>query len=561
MLPPPVELTSEIREAVQHDVQSDSLGEGAPRLTVEGLTIALPNGADRTFALDRISLSLRANEIVCVVGESGAGKTVLARSVMRLLPPGLSVASGRIILCGEDLTRSTEARMRQIRGRHIGMIFQEPMSALNPLMTVGRQVTEMITAHRAAATSTCCREQALDMFVRVSLERPERIFQSYPHELSGGQRQRVMIAMALALNPHVLIADEPTSSLDVTSQARIIALIKELQAKMETSVMFITHDFGVVAEMADRVAVLNAGRLAEVGATREVLTKPNHPRTQALIAAVPEMIVRPSTSAPRNAVVALRTVSLSKTYGARSSLLWRSTGEVPAIVDVNITIHRGRILGIVGESGSGKSTLARCIAQLLRADSGQVWLGQEDLCSMGPKQLRSRRKKMQMVFQDPFASLNPRQRVVDTVAQGPMVQGTPRGEAMANALQLLRLVGLRENAADRFPHEFSGGQRQRICIARSLALSPELLIADEPVSALDASTQAQVLKLLQDVRDKFRLSMLFITHDLRIASQVCDDVAVMRGGRIVEQGPTAIVFSDPKHEYTRELIKALPGRT
>jgi peptide/nickel transport system ATP-binding protein len=527
-------------------------------LSIENLTVALPSWADRPRAVEEVSVSLAQDEILCVVGESGSGKSVMARAVMRLLPePRVRATAGRILFEGEDLLRATPARMREVRGGRIAMIFQEPMTALNPLMTIGRQIDEMVETHLDLSRGE--RRRRIEAVLSdVRLPDPGRILRAYPHEISGGQRQRAMIAMALVLEPALLIADEPTTALDVTTQAQILALIKELQREHRTGVLFITHDFGVVAEIADRVAVMQQGKLVELGAAAEVLNAPRHPYTQSLIAAVPGLVPRaPRLSA--GAAPLLRIEGVDKVYGA-GGLFAKRGRTVHALREVGISVPRGQTLGLVGESGSGKSTLARCVVRLVDADRGKILLDGVDLAPLSRRRMRPHRRRVQMVFQDPFGSLNPRLRVGPLIAQGPIVHGTPEKEAMRLAAELLELVGLSPSAADRYPHEFSGGQRQRIGIARALAVKPDLLVADEPVSALDVSVQAQVLRLLADIRDRFHLTMLFITHDLRVAAQVCDEIAVMRQGEIVEHGATAEVFARPQHPYTQELLAAVPGK-
>ncbi|MFQ5774497.1 MAG: ABC transporter ATP-binding protein [Kiloniellaceae bacterium] len=528
-------------------------------LEIRDLTVNLPPGADRDHAVQDLSLTLRRDEILCVVGESGSGKSVMARAVMRLLPePRVHVGRGEIRFEGEDLLRASVARMRQIRGRRISMIFQEPMTALNPLMTVGEQIDEVIEVHgkipRARRTA-----RVIEILNDVRLPDPERIVQAYPHELSGGQRQRAMIAMALILEPAILIADEPTTALDVTTQAQILYLIKELQAEHHTGVMFITHDFGVVAEIADRVAVMQDGRLVEFGEAAQVLNEARHPYTQSLIAAVPSLVPRRRKRADE-APVLLDVRDIDKSYSAGGGLFGKPSRVVHAAKAVNFRIRRGETLGLVGESGSGKSTVARCVVRLIEADGGQVLLDGIDLRALRSREMNACRKRIQMIFQDPYGSLNPRLTVGRLIAQGPMVHGAGLKEALDLAHELLALVGLDPGGAQRYPHEFSGGQRQRIGVARALALRPEVLVADEPVSALDVSVQAQVLRLLADIRDRFNLTMLFITHDLRVAAQVCDSIAVMRNGEIVEYGPTADIFADPRHPYTRELLDSVPGK-
>ncbi|MGH8683368.1 MAG: ABC transporter ATP-binding protein [Burkholderiales bacterium] len=532
---------------------------GPALLALHGVSVALPAWADRKLAVSDVSLELRRNQILCVVGESGSGKSVLARSIMGLLPaPHVRVSGGRVVFDGEDLLKAVPERMRAIRGARIAMIFQEPMTALNPLMNIGRQIEEMVEVH-LALTRKERRERIVALLEEVRLDDPDRIMRAYPHELSGGQRQRAMIAMALILEPAIVIADEPTTALDVTTQAQILALIKELQRKHQTGVLFITHDFGVVAEIADHVAVMQHGVLVERGAAGQILNEPQHAYTRSLIGAVPSLAPRGRRDGGDSPVL-LEVSGVSKTFGAGASWFSRRDRRVRAVKSVGLTVRRGRTLGLVGESGSGKSTLARCILRLIEPDAGSVHLGDIDLSALSRRQLRPHRKRMQMVFQDPFGSLNPRLTVVQLIAQGPITHGVPESEARAIARDLLHLVRLDPAAADRFPHEFSGGQRQRIGIARALALKPDVLVADEPVSALDVSVQAQVLQMLADIRDRLKLTMLFITHDLRVAAQVCDEIAVMRQGEIVESGPTAEVFSDPQHAYTRELLAAVPGR-
>jgi peptide/nickel transport system ATP-binding protein len=438
------------------------------------------------------------------------------------------------------------------------MIFQEPMTALNPVMTIGRQIDEVVATH-LDLPRWVRRRRAVALFRSVRLPDPEAIFDAYPHQLSGGQRQRAMIAMALILEPALIIADEPTTALDVTTQAQILALIRELRQTHRTSILFITHDFGVVAEIADRVAVMQHGRLVEVGAAKQVLSAPQHPYTRALIAAVPSLEPPPPRPFDRETVL-LSVEGLDKSYRSGGGLLRRARRTVHAAKDASLALRRGETLGLVGESGSGKSTLARCIVRIVEADRGAVLLGTTDLRPLSRRAMRPHRKRLQMIFQDPFASLNPRAKIAEAIAAGPMLHGTKRAEALAAARELLRLVGLDPSAAERYPHEFSGGQRQRIGLARALALHPDILIADEPVSALDVSVQGQILELLAEIRARLHLSMLFITHDLRVAAQICDSIAVMRQGEIVEYGPTAEIFAAPRHPYTRELLDAIPGK-
>ncbi len=519
-------------------------------LELRGLSVALPPGADRRYALQDVSLTLERGRTLCVVGESGSGKSMTASAVMRLLPDGVHVSAGQVLLGGEDLLALPELAMRKRRGARVAMIFQEPMTALNPLRPIGDQIAEMFRIHTTLPRAEIAR-RTLALLTEVRIPDPAASLAAYPHELSGGQRQRAMIAMALALEPEALIADEPTTALDVTTQAQILHLIRDLQARRGTAVLFITHDFGVVAEIADDIAVMQGGLVVEQGSADAVLHRPQHRYTQELIAAVPPLQHIPPAR-PVSSEAALTVTGLSKRFGKRRS--------VQALDEVSITLPRGGTLGIVGESGSGKSTLARCVVRLLDPDRGSIRLGATDLAALSPRQLRTERRRIQMVFQDPYASLNPRRRAGELVAQGPIVQGIPRAEAMARARELFDLVGLNPDAMQRFPHEFSGGQRQRIGLARALALRPEVLVADEAVSALDVSVQAQVLRILAELRTRLGLSTLFITHDLRVAAQICDRVAVMHRGRVVEEGTVAAVFGVPQHDYTRALLASVPGR-
>ncbi|MEO8717132.1 MAG: ABC transporter ATP-binding protein [Burkholderiales bacterium] len=525
-------------------------------LEVRDLTIALPPGGDRREAAANVSFSVDRGEIVCLVGESGSGKSVIAQAVMGLLPATLPLTAGEILLEGANVARAGAERLRQLRATRMSMIFQEPMTALNPVMTCGDQIDEVLREH-TQLTAAERRAKILDIVREVALPDPERILGSYPHQLSGGQRQRIMIAMALVLEPVLLIADEPTTALDVTTQAQILKLIRDLQQRHGMGVLFITHDFGVVAEIAHRVAVLRLGALVELGEKDAVLKHPRHDYTKMLIGAVPSFQPH-GRSAEGATEPVLRTVGLCKTYYDRGWFGRRR--EVKAVQDVSIEIRRGQTLGIVGESGSGKSTVARCIIRLIDPTAGEIRLHGVNIAKMSASALRPLRRKVQIVFQDPYRSLNPRRTVLEAVIEGPRNYGVPRAQAIERARQLMELVRMDPDSMSRYPHQFSGGQRQRICIARALAQEPELLIADEAVSALDVSVQAQVLELLEDIRTRFNLAMLFITHDLRVAAQICDNVAVMSQGRIVEYGSAAEVFATPRHEYTRALFEAAPGR-
>ena len=529
-------------------------------LKISNVDISLPEGSERLLAVENLCVDLAPGETLCIVGESGSGKSLTARALMGLLPaPHVRVSQGQINFCGEDLTKVGERRLREIRGSEISMIFQEPMTALNPVMTIGDQIDEIFRYHVSMSAAER-RKRAIQLLDDVQLPDPAQIVNSYPHELSGGQRQRAMIAMALALEPKILIADEPTTALDVTTQAQILKLISDMQAVHQTGVLFITHDFGVVADIADRVAVMQYGHVVETGTVDKVLNHPEHPYTQALISSVPSLVPRPARARSEETVLEVQNVN--KTFGGGSSFFnfGKPSRVVHAVKDVTIELRRGETLGVVGESGSGKSTLARCIIRLMDSDSGKIILDGVNICDLNRAEMRPWRAKIQMVFQDPFASLNPRVKVGQIIRQGPIIQGATQEEAEARTLELLEIVGLDERAFNRYPHEFSGGQRQRIGIARALALNPEILVADEPVSALDVSIQTQILSLLDEIRTKMNLSMVFITHDLRVAAQVCDRLAVMRYGEIVETGATADIFDAPQHSYTRDLLAAVPGQ-
>ncbi|MEY2717515.1 MAG: hypothetical protein RL539_547, partial [Pseudomonadota bacterium] len=484
-----------------------------PVLEVKHLHIALPSEGDRRHAVSAVNFTVGRGEIVCLVGESGSGKSVIAQSVMGLLPKSLPVSDGRILLEGEDITHAPLSRLRELRATRMSMIFQEPMTALNPVMRCGEQIDEVLRAHTTLSESER-KKKIIAMIEEVSLPDPERMFRAFPHQLSGGQRQRIMIAMALVLEPVLLIADEPTTALDVTTQAQILHLISELQRKHGTGVLFITHDFGVVAEIADRVAVLRLGDLVEIGPKDALLMRPQHDYTKMLIAAVPG--IHPKSKARQaDAPVVLQVSGLDKRYGGQG---WFNAKhqEVHAAKSVSFTIRKGETLGIVGESGSGKSTVARCVVRLIDPSAGSIDLEGNDLARLSGAKLRALRKRVQIVFQDPYRSLNPRRTVGETIMEGPMNFGLSREEAARRARSLMAWVRMDASVLNRYPHQFSGGQRQRISIARALAMEPELLIADEAVSALDVSVQAQVLELLEEIRQRLNLAMLFITHDLRV---------------------------------------------
>ncbi|HEX2888338.1 ABC transporter ATP-binding protein [Vineibacter terrae] len=526
-------------------------------LDVRDLTVGLPGSPDAAAVLNGVSLHIRAGETACVVGESGSGKSVTSLSIMGLLPRGsLAATGGSIGFEGRNLLDLGPAALRQHRARKISMIFQEPMTALNPLMRVGEQIEEVLEAHTALPARDR-RERVLDMLRQVHLPDIERIHVSYPHQLSGGQRQRIMIAMALILEPRLLIADEPTTALDVTTQKQILGLIDELQQRHGTAVLFITHDMGVVADIADTVHVMKQGRIVESGAVETVLRQPRDDYTRQLLRAVPSLTPRVARQAPADAAI-LTVRGLQKAYGQPG--IFSNRRPLLAAQEIGFVVHPGRTLGIVGESGSGKSTVARCVVRLIEPTAGEIRIAGTDIAPLSRRALKPHRKHVQIVFQDPFRSLNPRWTIARSLIEGPRNLGIGKDAALARATELLTLVGMPRDTLQRFPHQFSGGQRQRIAIARALAMEPDLLVADEAVSGLDVSVQAQVLALLGDLQAKLGIAILFITHDLRVAAQICDEVMVMEKGRIVEHDTAANVLLHPQHDYTRALIGAAPGR-
>ena len=524
-------------------------------LEISNLRIAL-NGEDDKQVVKGLNLSIEPGQTMCLVGESGSGKSLSALATMGLLPSVLSPIAGSITLKGESLLDATPARMRELRATSLSMIFQEPMTALNPVARVGQQIEEVLEFHSDLGQSAR-RKRVMEMMEAVHLPDVNKMYASFPHQLSGGQRQRIMIAMALVMRPQLLIADEPTTALDVTTQAQILSLIRELREEQGAAVLFITHDMGVVSEIADDVTVLKLGEVMETQKVDNLLRHPQTDYTRDLLRSVPSQVPRAAREEQSDKLV-LETTDLCKTYGGGG--FFSKTREVKAVQSVSFSLTKGRTLGIVGESGSGKSTVARCIMRLIDPTSGSIMVAGKDIATMSQKELKPERKNFQIVFQDPMRSLNPRIEVGQSIIEGPLNFGVPRNEAMERARELLELVGLPASAVDRFPHQFSGGQRQRIAIARALAMDPDVLVADEAVSALDVSVQAQVLDLLAELQERLGLGILFITHDLGVAAQICDDVIVMQHGRIVEYGPAAQVLGAPKQDYTKALISAAPGR-
>jgi peptide/nickel transport system ATP-binding protein len=616
-----------------------------PLLTVSNLTIDFSSHRGDVRAVDNVSFELHRGETLAIVGESGSGKSVTSLALLGLIPmPPGRIASGQAIFQSEklgqtDLLKLSETDLRQVRGTDIGMIFQEPMTSLNPVYTCGSQVVEALRLH-TDLTEAGAKARTIELFTEAQLPRPESIFSSYPHEISGGQKQRVMIAMAMACRPALLIADEPTTALDVTVQARMLRLIDDLRRQHNTAVLFITHDLGVVAEIADRILVMYRGKVVEQGRVLDIFSNPQHPYTKGLLACRPHLSVgkkrlpvvadfmredasgqllaqpapvlplpdealaesspeveqqqlhdkietaktfpvehgvlgdvpRPAelTSAPAAAPLVaatpngseplLQVQNLQVYFPLRKGFFRRATDYVRAVDDVSFTLYPGETIGLVGESGCGKTTLGRALLRLTEPTAGSILFEGTDLAKLSSGELRRRRRDLQLVFQDPYAALNPMLTVGEAIWEPMRVHnvGGTRQQQKAKVLELLRTVGLRDEHFQRYPHEFSGGQRQRICIARALALQPKLIVCDESVSALDVSVQAQVLNLLNDLKREFGITYLFITHDLSVARFMSDRLLVMHQGRIVESGPAAAIYAAPQHEYTQGLLAAIP---
>jgi peptide/nickel transport system ATP-binding protein len=528
-----------------------------PVLTVEGLCVSVNTDTGLQPLVRDLSFTLRRGETLAIAGESGSGKSITALAVMGLLPPpAVRVTGGAVRLGATDLTRLPEARMRGLRGDRIAMIFQEPMTSLNPVLTVGTQLVEAIHAHAPVARSEA-RRRAVAALRSVRLSQPEERMAQYPHELSGGMRQRVMIAMALALRPEVLIADEPTTALDVTVQREVLDLLRDLQRDLGTAIILITHDMGVVAEMADRVIVMRNGEAVEEGATHDIFARPRQPYTRELLAAVPRLGAGLGRAEVAGEPVA-RLEDVTVRFPLRGGLLGRVTRQVHAVEHVSFDIRRGETFALVGESGCGKSTIARAMVGLV-PHQGRIEVAGRALRDLDPTGRKALCRSVQIVFQDPMAALDPRMKVGDLIAEPLVIHriGTA-DERRARTRDLMERVGLSAGQMDRYPHEFSGGQRQRICIARALALNPDLIIADESVSALDVSVQARVLELLKALQKEIGIAFLFISHDMAVVENISDRVAVMYLGQIVEMGSCGQIFGNPQHPYTRRLIEAVP---
>lgn len=552
-----------------------------PLLAVEGLKVSFRSGKHWTEVVHGVSFEVGRGETVALVGESGSGKSVTSMSVLGLLPASTTRLEGNVRFQGRELLGLDPSALREIRGSEVSMIFQEPMTSLNPLMTCGAQIAESLEIHRAL-TGTEARIETLRLLDRVRIPDGVRRFGEYPHSLSGGMRQRIMIAMALACSPRLLIADEPTTALDVTIQAQILDLIRELQAEEGMSVLFITHDMGVVAEISDRTVVMNKGEIVEAGTTRQIFSAPSEPYTRALLSAVPRLGMMEGKSAPARFPVIdrvsglpvpgsdapislgdprplLKVEGLTTRFDLKKGFFGRVAGRVHAVEDVSFELAHGQTLAIVGESGCGKSTTGRSLLRMTEPNAGKVTLDGVDIMGLNADALRIHRRHMQMIFQDPYSSLNPRRSIGASIAEPLLVNGLADiSEAKDRVEALMERVGLDPLSTERFPHEFSGGQRQRICIARALALEPKLIVADEAVSALDVSVKAQVINLMLDLQESLGIAFIFISHDMAVVERVSHRVAVMLLGEIVEIGAREAVFGNPQHPYTKRLISAVP---
>ncbi len=521
-------------------------------LTVEHLSVSFVTRMGTTRAVDDISFTVQPGKITAIIGESGSGKSVACYSLLGLIPqPPGRIDGGRALFQGRDLLQLSATELRKMRGRDIAMVFQDPMTCLNPYMTVGKQLMEPLLYHKKVSRAQA-RKRALELLEEVGIREPASTIDNYPHQFSGGMRQRVMIAMALINEPKLLIADEPTTALDVTIQAQILDLLASIQKKRAIGVLFVSHDLAVVADIADQIVVMQAGRIVETGNRNDIFRNARHPYTRKLLQAIPRGGKAEELPASE-ALVEVRNLCTWFDQGAEA---------VKAVNDVSFDIHRGEVLGLVGESGSGKSTIGRSILRLLPITAGQVIFGGTDVTALAGRELKNLRRKMQIIFQDPFASLNPRMTVYDALAEPLLLHGIEsRSTVAASVLRLMDDVGLARTYVRKYPHEFSGGQRQRIAIGRALATRPEFVVADEPVSALDVTIQAQILELLRELGREYGLTLLFISHDLAVVRQLADRIVVLHQGKVVEQARTRDLFERPQHAYTRQLLESIPGRS
>ena len=534
-------------------VVTDAVGQDAPLLEITDLSVGFGPTGRESLAVESASLRLERGRTLGLVGESGSGKSVTALAIVRLLAPGAKILGGSIRFQGRELLGADESVLRAIRGARIAMVFQEPMTSLNPLHRIEKQIGEILEIHGMFSREER-RKRTLDLLREVGLQNAEQRLDAFPHELSGGQRQRVMIAMALANRPDLLIADEPTTALDVTVQAQILKLLRDLQARYGMAILFITHDLGIVRRMADDVAVMKQGRVVETGATEQVFAAPRHEYTKMLIAAEPKGA---APAADPDAPEVLATRDLRVWFPIKKGFFRRAAAYVKAVDGVSLALRKGQTLALVGESGSGKTTLGLALLRLIRSEGPILYLGQ-NIDGFSTRQMRPLRKDLQIVFQDPYGSLSPRMSVAEIVEEGLLIQdkGLSAAARREKVAQALADTGLDPATMDRYPHEFSGGQRQRIAIARALALDPEVIVLDEPTSALDRSVQAQIVDLLRDLQVRRNLSYLFISHDLKVVKALASQIAVMRDGKIVEQGSAAEIFAYPREKYTQELFAA-----
>jgi len=533
-------------------------------LNVKQLTTCIGKGDNKVNVVDDVSFTINKGETFVLLGESGSGKSITALSIMRLLPSAADIESGEVILNGQNLFELPESKMRDVRGAKIGMIFQEPQSSLNPVLTAGQQISETLFRHQKLSKQDCIK-RSIELLDAVGIPEPDRRINEFPHQFSGGMKQRIMIAMALAGEPDLLIADEPTTALDVTIQAQVLELLCKLQKETGMAILFITHDLGVTSQMADHVAVMRTGKIVEAKDKASLFANPEHPYTLQLFDAIPSWEKRQSESDTskfegKDEQCLLKVNQLKVHYPIRKGVFKRVVGHVRAVDGVTLKLHAGETLAVVGESGSGKTTMGKGILRLLQTTAGEVLYQDTDLNSLDAAALRQKRSEMQIVFQDPYSSMNPRMMIKDIVQEGMLAQGigVTQQERDQMTAELLEHVGLLPEHQLRYPHEFSGGQRQRICIARALAVKPKLIICDEPTSALDVSVQAQILALLRKLQKEYQLGYLFITHNISVVEYIAHTVAVMYQGKIVEQGDVEQVLMHPQNEYTKELLSAVP---